>query len=183
MKLIPNRFWTNEDESSLPAVVFHFLKDSHFLTLRFQVAEPRECFAANVERDGGKAWEDSCVELFVRALDSETDYINFEFTSKGFCYAARGRDREHRKEFLQTQYARILRTVNAPIFDGNTVSWEIKVSIPAFLLGAKSLSGAEIFGNVYKCGDKTGKPHHLLRFPITTEKPDFHQPRFFRKLL
>ncbi len=183
MRLIPNRLWTDEDEKMLPSVVFHLQKDHHFLHLRFQVTEPRECFAANIGKDGGNAWEDSCVELFLNALDSENEYINFEFTSQGFCYAARGRDRVHRKEFLPTQYARILRMVEAPIFDGKKVSWEIKVSIPAFLLGARSLFGTEIFGNIYKCGDRTSRPHYLTRFPIATEKPDFHQPRFFRKLL
>lgn len=183
MRLIPNRLWTDEDENALPSVVFHLQRDHHFLHLRFQVTEPRECFAANIENDGENAWEDSCVELFVKALDSENEYINFEFTSKGFCYAARGRDRIHRKEFLPTQYARILRTVEAPVFDEKSVSWEIKVSIPAFLLGARSLIGEEIFGNIYKCGDRTSHPHYLMRFPISTENPDFHQPRFFRKLL
>lgn len=183
MNLIPNRLWTDEDENELPSVIFHIQKDHHFLHLRFQVAEPKECFAASIDKDGENAWEDSCVELFVRALDSEKEYINFEFTSKGCCYAARGRDRLHRREFLPTQYARILRTVEAPVFDKKNVYWEIKVSIPAVLLGAQSLVGEEIFGNIYKCADSSRHPHYLMRFPIATEKPDFHQPRFFRKLL
>ncbi len=183
MRLIPNRLWTDEDECGLPSVIFHLQKDHHFLHVRFQVTEPEECFAASIDRDGANAWEDSCVELFVKALDSETEYINFEFTSKGFCYAARGRDRSHRQEFLKTQYARILRTVQAPVRDGKSVSWEIKVSIPAFLLGAQKLVGQEILGNIYKCGDRSSHPHYLIRFPVVTEKPDFHQPRFFRRLL
>lgn len=183
MKLIPNGRWDNGDENTLPEVVVHILKDHHFLHVRFQVTEPDECYAATVDHDGGHAWEDSCVEIFVKALDSANEYINFEFTSKGFCYAARGLNREHRKEFLQTQYSHILRSKTEPVFENGKVTWELRVSIPGFLLGSRNLSIEEIHGNIYKCGDKTRRPHYLVYFPVSTEKPDFHQPRFFKKLI
>ena len=183
MKLSPNKCWGSEDCPRIPSVICHFFKDGHFLHARFQVEEPEECFAANIGQDGGNAWEDSCVEIFLKALDSESEYINFEFTSRGFCYAARGRDRFHRKEFLPTEYVRILRSATPPIFEDGKVRWEIKISIPAFLLGARTLDGLDLVGNIYKCADKARHPHYLTRFPITTERPDFHQPRFFRKIL
>lgn len=182
MKLTPNSLWTKENENLLPSVIAYIIKDSHFLHVRFQVSEPKECFLASVEKDGGKMWEDSCVEIFVRALDAKNEYINFEFNSKGFCLAARGRNREHRQEFLPFQYAQILRTVTEPEISGNRISWELKVSIPAQLLGSHNLSLERLEGNLYKCGDRTERPHYLTLFPISTERPDFHQPLFFHHL-
>lgn len=182
MKLTPNSIWTDEKESRLPSVIVNIVKDCHFLHVRFRVAEPKECFLASVEKDGGKLWEDSCVEIFVRALDSANEYINFEFNSKGFCLAARGQNREHRKEFLPFQYAQILRSVTLPECNAGIVSWELKASIPAQLLGSHNLCLERIEGNLYKCADRAERPHYLTLFPIATEHPDFHQPLFFHRL-
>ena len=183
MLLKQNPFYESKKEKNSPVVVAHLFKDNSFLHVRFQVSEPENCYASFIRQDGDHAWEDSCVEIFVQALDNPNEYINFEFTSKAFCYAARGRDRFHRKEFLRNRYSRILRSATAPVFQNGTVSWEIHVSIPAQLLGAENLAGEEIFGNLYKCADRARTPHYLTLFPISTERPDFHQPRFFQKLL
>ncbi len=182
MKLLPNPRWENAPAEELPRVIVNVRKDRQFLHVRFQVREPRECFFASMEKDGGMAWEESCVEIFIRALDNPGEYVNIEFTSKGFCFAARGRDRSHRREFLPMQYARILRFPKDPEIHGEFVLWELEVSIPASLFGAQDLSFQKIWGNIYKCGDKTGRPHHLSTFPICTDVPDFHQPRFFREI-
>lgn len=183
MKLMPNRLWESNATEPLPHVIANVFKDRQFLHVRFQVCEPRECYSAEMEKDGGKAWEESCVEIFVESQESPGEYINFEFTSRGFCFAAKGRDRHHRREFLPGQYARILRFPKAPEFSGNVVSWELTVWIPLNLFGVKHPATGEIRGNLYKCGDKTRRPHYLSAFPIRTEKPDFHQTRFFQKIL
>lgn len=182
MKLLPNPRWEKAYAEELPEVVVNVRKDCQFLHVRFQVREPQECFSAAMEKDGGKAWEESCVEIFVRALDNPGEYVNFEFTSKGFCFAARGRDRSHRRKFLPMQYARILRFPKVPEILGESVHWELEISIPANLFGAQVLGSQKIFGNIYKCGDKTGRPHHLSAFPICTDTPDFHEQRFFREI-
>ena len=174
-----NRLWET-DEEALPHVIVNLFHDKHFLHVRFQVTEPEDCFIANVKSDGGHAWEDSCVEIFVQSLNSN-DYLNFELTSRGYCYAARGRDRAHRTEVKTTDYTSLLRHVTAPIFENGFVSWELKVSIPAKLLGCSDLSQETLYGNIYKCADRARRPHYLTLFPINTEKPDFHQPRFFQK--
>ncbi len=36
--------------------------------------------------------------------------------------------------------------------------------------------------NFYKCGDKLTVPHFVTWNSIGTNKPDFHQPKFFGEL-
>ncbi|MCK9182035.1 MAG: carbohydrate-binding family 9-like protein [Fibrobacteraceae bacterium] len=183
MLLHPNRIWESAPDEDLPEVFTRAFKNGQFLEIYFKVKEPVECYSSSMTADGGRAWEESCVEVFVKALDNSEDYLNFEFTSRGYCFAARGKNRWQRKELLASQYSRILRSANEIINDGKYVSWNLHVSIPSFILGKNStLDGVEIFGNLYKCADKSRRPHYLSLFPICTPKPDFHQPRFFKKL-
>ena len=60
--------------------------------------------------------------------------------------------------------------------------WDLTVFIPAECLPDNFLhSGKEFTANFYKCGDKTMEKHYLSWAPIDTEKPSFHQPKFFGK--
>ncbi|MCF0164164.1 MAG: hypothetical protein HUJ92_02685, partial [Bacteroidales bacterium] len=50
-------------------------------------------------------------------------------------------------------------------------------------LDAKSLKGAQMTANFYKCGDDTAVPHFLSWNPIPIEKPSFHRPDHFGKII
>lgn len=183
MQLQPNQHWIPNQNIVLPTVHATVELYPDFFTVHFFVEEPPSCFFAQMNKDGGHAWEESCVEVFIAALNDSGDYCNFEFTSKGFCYVARGQNRSHREEISAEEYATIQRKVTPPQIDKSLISWGLKVLIPAKLIGgASDLTQKTLHGNLYKCGDKSETPHYLSLFPIATEKPDFHRPEFFQKL-
>jgi hypothetical protein len=64
--------------------------------------------------------------------------------------------------------------------------WELSLVIPidVFLLNKlNTLDGLDAKGNFYKCGDNLKVPHFLSWNPIENEKPNFHLPQFFGKIL
>ncbi|MCL2206759.1 MAG: carbohydrate-binding family 9-like protein [Fibromonadales bacterium] len=146
----------------------------------FGVREAQSCFCQKKELDGENVCEDSCVEVFLRMLDKSNSYANFEFNSKGVCYAARGKDRKNRKQISKEEYAQIIRKPSGITMDNHFYRWNLSVEIPFSLLGAdQSLNVFQLDGNLYKCADLAEEPHWLSAFPIKTPKPDFHRPEFF----
>ena len=151
-----------------------------FLSIDFTVKETRYCFCQSKEKDGEAVWQDSCVEIFLKMLDKSGNYANFEFNSKGVCYAARGRDRQNRTEFAENEYAQIIRIPSGISEDGAFLRWALSAQIPRELLHTKNdLRTCVIEGNIYKCADLATKPHYLSLFSIETPTPDFHRPEFF----
>lgn len=155
------------------------------LRVRWEVTESLDTFRCECVDDGAPVWQDSCVELFVAALDGSDDYCNFEFNSRGTCLSARGPDRAHRIPLRDAHYARIQREMLPvdTLSGSRQIHWVLEVRIPRGLLGAKDdLRKHNLRGNIYKCGDKTAAPHYLSAFPIETPRPDFHRPEFFGPL-
>jgi hypothetical protein len=158
------------------------LEDS--IEVDFSVREPRDCFCQRKEQDGEAVWEDSCVEVFLSMLGP--GYANFEFNSKGVCYAARGKDRQNRTELSKNEYSQIIRRPSGIVEEGYFYRWNLSVQIPDVLLGGgkgQDLRNVEIEGNLYKCADLAAEPHYLSAFPINTLEPDFHRPEFFSPLV
>jgi len=183
MLLKPNTAWITDSAQPLPAVDADVRINGNFLEISFDVKEPPECFRAEMCEDGGRSWEDSCVEAFVLAADGSGDYFNFECNSRGFLLAARGKDRNGRKAFSKEEYAEIKRKVCPPQLCGNILEWGVVLRIPAKLLGcAGNIEKTELRGNLYKCADKAKAPHYLSAFPIDAPRPDFHRPEFFQNL-
>jgi hypothetical protein len=154
---------------------------AEYLTVDFAVREATECFCQSKEKDGEDVCQDSCVEIFLSLANG--GYINFEFNSKGVCYAARGKNRQNREEFPESDYAQVIRRPSGVKPDGDFFRWGLSVQIPKELLGVKAdLRDFPLEGNLYKCANLATKPHYLSAFPIDTPEPDFHQPNFFQKL-
>jgi hypothetical protein len=150
------------------------------ITVDFAVKEASNCFCQSKEQDGEAVWQDSCVEVFLRMLDTSHEYANFEFNSKGVCYAARGKDRENRTELSKSEYAQIIRKPSGVSIEGGFYRWALSVQIPFALLGVtENRKIFQLEGNLYKCADLAAEPHYLSAFPVNTPKPDFHQPDFF----
>jgi hypothetical protein len=178
---IPGSWGAPAHDVSCPRVEATLWLEETALRIRWEVLDSPETFRCEVNEDGGPVWQDSCVELFVNALDGSGDYCNFEFNSRGACLSARGPDRHHRAELDEGGYEQIQRqllpweTRRDP-----RLGWVLEVRIPASLLGCTGdLRERTVLGNIYKCGDKTEAPHYLSAFPIRTERPDFHRPEFF----
>jgi len=149
----------------------------------FAVREACNCFCQSKEQDGEAVWQDSCVEVFLRMLDSSGGYANFEFNSKGVCYAARGKDRQNRTEISKPEYAQIIRKPGGISIEDGFYRWTLAVQIPFTLLGvSEDFRLFQLEGNLCKCADLAVEPHYLSAFPIDTPEPDFHTPDFFKNL-
>ena len=180
MLLKPNMNWAANQGIALPTVMANITVSSEFLQVDFSVEEPIDCFRAEVMEDGGRSWEDSCVEIFLQNPANPAEYYNFETTSRGYLLAAHGADRNNRTVLEGAQLAQVQRSKQLASIIGDFVCWGMSVRIPASLFGLDTFEGVQLRGNLYKCADMSKTPHYLSAFPIETEKPDFHRPEFFQ---
>jgi len=62
--------------------------------------------------------------------------------------------------------------------------WILQYEVPFSLIEKYFGSvGSCLHANFYKCGDKTVHPHYACWNPVGGEKPNFHQPESFGKLI
>jgi len=155
-----------------------------FIIVDFAVKETPACFRKEKEKDGEAVCQDSCVEVFLNMFGKSGGYVNFEFNSKGVCYAARGKNRQDRIELSEEEYAKIIRSPSGVSMEGDFYRWTLSVQIPKELIGVEQgdLRVFQVEGNLYKCADFAEEPHWLTVFPIKSEKPDFHRPESFDNL-
>lgn len=170
-----------------PRVGFRMFHTGCCLLLRFDVEE--RYTAARVTEDNGEVWTDSCVEFFL-ALDDK-GYYNFETTAIGRLLLGYRRSRnegvEHATGEVLSAVGRST-TLPAEPFEEREGDnrWSLTLTIPACALFRHRLqtwSGLEARMNLYKCGDNLSHPHFLSWKPIRTEKPDFHRPEFFERVV
>lgn len=168
--------------AELPSVRASVEFGSEALRVEWLVEETASTFRALCAADGEHCWEDSCVEIFLAIPGDPEAYCNFEFNSRGFCYAGRGYAGIRRAPLDPTDYAAIGRRATGPeTAEAGRLRWSVAATIPYFLVGPRSPADAWR-GNIYKCGDKTEAPHWLSAFPIEAPEPSFHRPEFFRAL-
>jgi hypothetical protein len=141
---------------------------------------------ALADRDGTFVHEDSCVEFFMRKAE-ETNYINFEFNCIGTCYASRHQSRKVSAPLTTDEFRSIRRytTVQREAFAERQglYTWELAIAIPfrVMKLDPENLP-PKIFGNFYKCADKTANPHYVTWNPIPLPRPNYHCPEFFGEI-
>lgn len=129
---------------------------------------------------------DSCLEFFLRPVERELRYINFEWNANGSLYLGIGSGpadlirivpREDQKQRLFS-----------PVIQQSATGWEIVFKIPytfilEFFPDFEITPGTVMYGNFYKCGDLLPEPHYLAWNPILREgKYLFHTPQEFGKL-
>ena len=169
-----------------PDVAFRIAHTGNSILLEYKVTE-KGTMAAAVE-DNGKVWNDSCVEFFVSPTCDDT-YYNFESNCTGHVLAEYGKKGTSRKTLPLNRIAAISRygdyvtSGNKPLeVQQGTHTWELCLVIPAKMFkesGMKTLDGAKMTANFYKCGDKIEKPHYLSWNPVKNETPSFHLPEYF----
>lgn len=168
-----------------PRTDFRMFHTGDRLWLRFDVAE--NYTKAEVTRDNGRVWTDSCVEFFIAPDD--TGYYNFETTCAGRLLLAFRKERE----FPTHADAAVLNTVlrfpslgTVPFAERTgDIRWSLTLAIPPqalFRHRLASWSGVAASMNLYKCGDELSHPHFLSWRPIDHPKPDFHLPQFFERV-
>ena len=124
--------------------------------------------------------EDSCLEFFFMP-EAEERYLNFEINPNGCLHIGLGRERAGRERLFPPDPEKLFDIRTARTLEG----WEVSYRIPADFL-RKCWPGFDCTGtlraNVYKCGDRTARPHYLSWNPVNTPAPDFHRPEFFGEM-
>lgn len=169
-----------------PEASFRAFHTGEFLVIRYDVRE--ESTRAEASEDGGRVWEDSCVEFFI-SPGSDDVYYNFEANCIGRMHIG------HRKaggsaELADGQtYGSIRRIASMQCgpysLKEEPADWNLTLIVPASALYADSIrswDGLKCTMNFYKCGDKCAREHFLSWAPIENEKPNFHLPAFFGKV-
>lgn len=171
-----------EQFSLKPAVSARLAHSDTAIFIRFDVMEQgvrAVCTEAN-----GPVWEDDCVEFFVKDPASD-HYYNFENNCIGTGLAARRLSRDEFTFLDELSASRIVRRASLPCqpvnIDGPQ-AWCLEIEIPFEILDCPK-KPEMLLGNFYKCGDKTNQAHFLCWNPIETEKPDFHRPEFFGRMI
>lgn len=138
-------------------------------------------------KNNSDVYQDSCVEFFV-APEEGGPYFNFEFNCIGTVHAAKRKDRHSGQLLPDEQLDRIIRYPSCGTKPFNEVegifTWNLLVAIPLDIIGVTYQENVPIklWGNFYKCADKTSSPHFLSWSPIDTPQPDFHRPEFFGEI-
>jgi len=171
-----------------PEIKFRIAHSYNQIWLKYYVKE-KSIRAEVTETNGGVA-NDSCVEFF---LDPHGDgnYYNFEFNCIGVTHLAYGPGRSKRvfinPEIIEKEILVSSSLGDRPIEEKTgDHSWEMTIVIPASSLvhdKGIQLKGMTTNANFYKCGNKTAEAHYLSWNPVGTERPDFHRPEYFGKVI
>ncbi len=131
--------------------------------------------------------QDSCVEFFV-SPECNSHYWNFEFNCIGTINASHRSERNNPTRLNDDQLASVKRYASCGTRPFNEVeglfTWNLIIAIPFELIGVHyDGNPIEMRGNFYKCASAASQPHYLSWNPIITEKPDFHRPEYFGKII
>lgn len=176
--------WVNY--SYKPEVSFRIGHNSSQIWLSYEIKENH--IRALETRTNGDVYKDSCVEFFISP--DGNNYYNFEFNCIGTIHQAYGPDRNNRR-FVDPE---IIQSIEIESSLGNqpfkeksgNFSWELMVKIPVQIFqftNLNSFNKLKATANFYKCGDETTLPHYVTWNPVKTDEPDYHQPKFFGKVL
>ena len=131
--------------------------------------------------------EDSCVEFFV-SPKSDGEYWNFEYNCIGTLNASVRTERNNPRRLTAEERARIMRYASCgsrPFRElEGMFTWNLLTAIPLDIIGVEYKGQPiEMSGNFYKCASATSMPHYMSWNPIESEKPDFHRPDCFGKII
>lgn len=170
-----------------PSVRFRIAHTGNAILIHYQVEEKS---VAALAGDGGAVYKDACCEFFVTP-SNDGIYYNFETNCAGALLLQAGKGRgNQRTEAPRSAYDMVQRWASLgrePFgLRQQQTKWQLALVIPVeafFLHSVTSLSGKTMRANFYKCGNDLNPRHYLSWRPISTPKPDFHQPKFFGSLV
>jgi hypothetical protein len=177
---LDNHMWPENDYKPYVSAYAYLGEDR--IGIIFKIFE--ENIVANCLRHNGPVYEDSCVEFFVNFFPGESAaYMNFEVNPAGFMLIGFGESRENRVLLDDDRAQFRIRTHVDVNF------WSAEYEIPfAFIekhfgKAFNPQNGTKIEANFYKCGDLTPSPHYFTWNRIVSEKPDFHRPESFGRMV
>lgn len=127
---------------------------------------------------------DSCLEWFINFDPENTDkYINFEVNSAGFINFSLRVDRNNDEKFT-LEDAECLGIKTEILEDRWTLDYTVPFEfIKKYYPHYEFKTGAVLPSNVYKCGDETEVEHYGCWKMVDREKPDFHKPEYFGRMI
>jgi len=166
-----------------PEVAFSIAYSDHEIFLKYYITE--NYFKAEKTETNQMVCEDSCIEFFVSPEDDGI-YYNLEFNGIGTCLMGSGTGRVDLTRANPEIISKIRRLTSAgekPVKEKvGKFEWTVTIAIPFevfFLHKIIDLEGKTFRANFYKCGDMLTVPHYVTWNPVGTEKPDYHQPKYF----
>ncbi len=127
---------------------------------------------------------DSCLEWFVNFDPSHTSkYINFEVNAGGIINFSLRVDRNNDEKFT-LEDAECLNIKTEILDDMWTLDYTVPFTfIKKYMPEFEFKKGAVLPSNVYKCGDETETEHYGCWKMVDREKPDFHKPEYFGRMI
>jgi hypothetical protein len=166
-----------------PEVELAIAYSDHEIFLKYYITE--NYFKAEKTETNQMVCEDSCVEFFVSPEDDGI-YYNLEFNGIGTCLLGAGTGRENSiraNPEIVSKIRRLTSVGNNPVKEQKgKFAWNITIAVPFgvfFHHNIKELKGKTFRANFYKCGDMLTVPHYVTWNPVGTEKPDYHQSKYF----
>jgi hypothetical protein len=142
----------------------------------------------------GPVWEDGAVEFFFAPDEKQPLlYFNLETNCGGtplmhYNLVPRKESKELTKEdILKIEMAHTLPQIIDPEMK-DPVTWTLEYRIPLAMLEKYSKithpgKGVEWRANFYKIAENSSNPHYITWSLVENDKPDFHKPEFFGKLI
>ncbi|MCW5516488.1 carbohydrate-binding family 9-like protein [Muriicola sp. Z0-33] len=172
----------------LPDVAFRIGHHNNEIWIKYYIDEAH-VLARRTETNSA-THKDSCLEFF---LDPKGDgnYYNFEVNAIGTVHLAYGPGigkRTFIDPSLIKEKIRVESSLGDTPFDElpGVRKWEMTLIIPSEILVYDSgiqFSQLQSRANFFKCGDESAVPHYLSWNSIATDRPNFHTPQFFGRIL
>ncbi len=130
---------------------------------------------------GEPVWVDSAMEFFFAVREGGV-YVNLEMNSAGNKLIGVGAGREDRADI--DDYFPCPPVAAAVSSDGWTAECFFRKEDLDRVFGEFPCGdGAVLYGNFFKVGEETGRPHYGAWSAIDWPHPDFHRPEFFGKIV
>lgn len=127
--------------------------------------------------------EDSCLEFFIRPTEA-LHYFNFEYNFACNVYLGYGTGNADLIRLIMHDQKATFHPQSYKTDDGWGITYHIPFTfIKQFFPTFEAYEGLKFYGNCYKCGDKTVKPHYLSWNKIDLPKLTFHSPQFYGQLI
>lgn len=165
-----------------PKIVFYATYSDKGFHTHFDAYErnPR----AVVTQHQGPVCNDSCLEWFMNFDPVHTDrYFNIEMNAKGTANIAFRKDRYDKTPLTVEDIESM--DIKTKVFEDY---WTLDYTVPFELIKKyipdyEFKTGVECPANVYKCGDETEAVHYGCWSMVNIEKPDFHMPAYFGRMI
>jgi hypothetical protein len=175
-----------------PVTRAKMMYDKENIYVIFQV---QDCYVRCLTNQiNGPVWQDSAVEFFFAPdISSPEKYFNLETNCGGTpllhynLIPRRDSKRLDVEDIKQIEIVSSLPQLIDPEIS-NPLTWTIEYKIPLSMLEKygsvnRPAKGVEWRANFYKIAENSSNPHYITWSVVENDKPNFHMPKFFGRLV